>query len=149
MFRMWERVNVKSRREILYPNMEDKKIREDWSEKNKRREKSNSKRSQESKQHHDFYDGIYLQNAYSVHSTFDPVWRLIEGMKRTTRVVHFTYDCNCVPTMIYSSSIFDALIEAILAQSCSFHNETEIRIWQIDLQVKLKFASTTESDKSV
>jgi len=29
MFRMWERVNVKSRREILYPNMEDKKIRED------------------------------------------------------------------------------------------------------------------------
>lgn len=75
--------------------------------------KSKSKGSQESKQYH----GV------TVYIPTKCIWcalrlransRLIEDTKRTTRVVHF-YDCNCALASIYSLSIFDALIEAIIA----------------------------------
>lgn len=94
--------------------MEDKKIREDWSEKNKRREEKQIK-GKPGKQTVPRCDGLYT---HKMHMVCTPPSgqdsRLIEDTKRTTRVVHF-YDRNCALTSIYSLSIFDALIEAIIA----------------------------------
>lgn len=60
-----ERVNIKVWREILCPNMEDKKIREDWSEKNKRREEKQIK-GKPGKQTVPRCDGLYTHKMHMV-----------------------------------------------------------------------------------